>query len=97
MSQINENNTTDTITNLESNTSDASLGEKKIKGYDSPVRVVIHSYRKRLTDADGISAKAAIDGLVKAGLLTDDSPKYVEEVTYRQYKSKEEKTIIEII
>lgn len=97
MSKNDENNFTNTFTHLESNTSDASLGTEKIKGYDSPVRVVIHSYRKRLTDADGISAKAAIDGLVKAGLLKDDSPKYVEEVTYRQYKSKEEKTIIEII
>ena len=56
----------------------------------------MHSIRKRLTDADGVSAKAAIDGLVLAGILPDDSPKYVKEVTYSQEKGDPEKTIIEI-
>jgi Holliday junction resolvase RusA-like endonuclease len=46
------------------------------------------------SDADGISAKAAIDGLVHAGLLKDDSPKYVKEVSYSQEKGEPEETII---
>lgn len=58
--------------------------------------IVIHSFRKRLADPDGISAKAAIDGLVSNGLLKDDSAKYVKEVTYKQEKSKQDKTYIEI-
>ena len=31
----------------------------------------------------GPSAKAAIDGLVKAGVLTDDSDRYVADVSFR--------------
>lgn len=93
---IYENNPPNSPTNLEQNTSHEPLGEEETKRLDSPVRVIIHSYRKRLCDSDGISAKAAIDGLVKAGILKDDSPKYVKEVAYRQYKSDEEKTVIDI-
>jgi hypothetical protein len=54
--------------------------------FNSPVNIHIHSKRYRLADADGISAKAVIDGIVKANLLADDSPKYVESVTYSQEK-----------
>lgn len=61
-----------------------------------PVRITVTSYRKRLCDADGISAKAAIDGLVHRGLLSDDGPQYVSEVVYRQIKAKDEKTVIDI-
>ena len=60
------------------------------------VSVHIHSIRKRLTDADGISGKAAIDAIVKCGIIKDDSPQYVKTVTYSQEKGKEEKTIITI-
>ena len=73
--------------------------KKKIKGFTSPVSVHVLSIRKRLADADGISAKYAIDGIVKAGLLADDSPKEVKSVSYSQEKTKkgeEEKTIITI-
>jgi Holliday junction resolvase RusA-like endonuclease len=52
------------------------------------------SVRKRLTDADGVSAKYAIDALIKAGILIDDSPQYVKEVSFGQEKGKNEKTII---
>lgn len=93
---MSDNRTTDTTTDLESHTSNASIGKEKIKGFDSPVRIHIHSIRKRLTDADGVSGKAAIDGIVKAGLLQDDSPKYVKEVSYSQEKGLPEKTIITI-
>jgi Holliday junction resolvase RusA-like endonuclease len=57
------------------------------------------SHRTRLADADGISAKAAIDGLVHAGVIRDDSTKEVREVSYLQVKVKnknEEKTVIQI-
>jgi len=63
-----------------------------------PVNIHIHSRRKRLVDADGVSGKAVIDGFVHAEVLVDDSPKYVEEVSYSQEKcekGQEEETIIE--
>jgi hypothetical protein len=44
------------------------------------------SYRHRLADTDGISAKAAIDGLIHAGVLRNDTPEYVQEVSYSQVK-----------
>jgi hypothetical protein len=67
--------------------------------FDSRVSVEIVSYRVRLADADGISAKAAIDGLVMCGILADDTTKEISEVRYRQVKVKnkaDEKTEIVI-
>ena len=54
----------------------------------------MHSVRKRLTDIDGLSAKAAIDGLIKSGILVDDSTKYIQTISFSQEKGKEEKTIL---
>jgi len=83
---------------MEQNHCDAPLGAKKAKRYDSPVCIHVHSIRKRLADADGTSAKAVIDGLIHAGILKDDSPEYVKEVTYSQEKTQgEEMTIIELV
>jgi hypothetical protein len=84
---------------LESNTSNGAMAEKEITPFNSRVSIHVHSKRKRLVDADAVSAKAAIDGLVHAGLLQDDSPKYVEEVSYTQekiQKGETEETIITI-
>ena len=52
--------------------------------------IEIVSYRVRLADADGVSAKAAIDGLVMCGVLADDTTKEISEVRYRQVKVKNE-------
>lgn len=82
--------------NMESCSSDASLGKEKITRFNSPVRIHIHSVRARLVDPDGISAKAVIDGIVKAGLLADDSSQYVKKVSYSQEKGRPEKTLIHI-
>lgn len=65
----------------------------------SSVDIVITSYRKRKHDTDGVSAKAAIDGLVRCGILKDDSLNEVKEVTFISHlckKGEEAKTIIEI-
>jgi len=82
---------------LEQNFSDGYMGTKKTTRHD-PLRCIrVQSYRKRLTDADGASAKAAIDGLVLAGILIDDSAEYVESVSYSQEKTTgEEYTVITI-
>jgi hypothetical protein len=58
--------------------------------FNSRVSIEIVSYRVRLADADGISAKAAIDGLVMCGILADDTTKEISEVRYRQVKVKNE-------
>jgi hypothetical protein len=88
-------NAADSVANMESVIGHASLEAKEGTRFDSPVRITVVSYRSRLTDADGASAKAAIDGLVHSGVLQDDSPEFVAEVRYRQVKVKnrsEEKT-----
>ena len=86
-------------TNMEQNFSNAPLRAEKAERLDTPSRLHIHSRRHRLVDSDGVSAKAAIDGLVHAGLLEDDSAQYVKEVTYSQEKIGKreiEETIITI-
>jgi hypothetical protein len=91
--------TTISITDLESASCYESVAKKKFKRLDTPCSLHIHSKRYRLTDADGVSAKAAIDGIVHSGLLPDDSAKYVKKVSYSQEKipKKEiEETIITI-
>ena len=82
------------FTDVEQDSGNGSLGQKKAKGHDTPCRIAVHSIRQRLADMDGISAKAAIDGLVHCEILKDDSPKYVKEVSYSQEKGKKEETII---
>lgn len=84
---------------LESNSRNEPIQASRVTTFDSQVDIRIVSYRTRLTDADNVSAKAAIDGLVHAGVIHDDSPKEVREVTYSQTKVKnksEEKTVITI-
>lgn len=91
------NSLTAAITDMEQNIGDGSLGQEKGQGYDSPCHIVIHSLRRRLADADGISGKAAIDGLIHSGVLRDDSPQFVKSVTFSQEKTDgPEKTIIRI-
>ncbi len=64
---------------------------------DQRASIHVHSRTKRLADTDGRSCKAVIDGLVKAGILTDDNPKFVSEVSQSQEVTKdEEETIIDI-
>lgn len=58
------------------------------------MKIHITSIRKRLTDADGVSAKAAIDGLVHAGIIKNDTPDIISKVSYSQQKGKDEKTHI---
>ena len=75
------------------------MAKKKIARLDTCCRLHVHSRRYRLADADGLSAKAVIDGLVHAGVLQDDSPQYVKSVTQTQEKitkKETEETIITI-
>ena len=84
---------------LEQNSLNEQVAKEDTPRFDSPCRIHVHSIRKRLADADGISAKAAIDGLVHAGIFPDDKDQYVKEVSYSQEKcatGQAERTIITI-
>jgi len=81
---------------LEPYSSNAPVAEEEAQGLGTRVVITVRSYRKRGHDPDGISVKAVLDGIVRAGLLPDDSTKYVKEVRFKSYLSKEEKTVIEI-
>jgi Holliday junction resolvase RusA-like endonuclease len=50
-----------------------------------------------LADPDGLSIKAVLDGLTKAGVFADDNAKRIKEVRFTQEQSSEEETIIEIL
>lgn len=59
---------------------------------------VVH-HRKRLADLDNLSIKAALDGMVEAAILADDSPIQIASITHFQVKTnkhEEEKTIVTI-
>ena len=83
---------------VESNTRNASLGEKKIKRLATRCNIRVYSYRATKHDPDGISVKAVLDGLTRSGVLQDDSTEQVKSITFESRKCKkgEEKTIIEI-
>lgn len=82
---------------MESNISNAPVAKEKTKGPDTRVNIRVTSYRKRKHDPDGISVKAVLDGLVRRGILPDDSTAEINEITFKSILSKEEKTIIEIV
>ena len=92
-----DNRTTVPAANVESNTGDEPLAKKSFEGFNSPVDITVTSYRKRNHDTDGISAKAVLDGLVHRQILTDDSAKEVNSITFKSEIAKEEKTIIELV
>lgn len=70
------------------------MGENAITPPHPPYDITVHSIRRKSADIDGISAKAAIDGLIKAGILGDDNQEWVGSIRYTQEKGREEKTII---
>jgi hypothetical protein len=55
-----------------------------------PVHLTITAYRARRLDSDNVWVKGVIDGLVWAGLLHDDSPRYVASTRTLCEKSGEE-------
>lgn len=87
---------TNTTTNVEQAFGNEPMGKKACPRLNPPCRCHIHSIRKRLADSDGVSGKACIDGIVLAGILPDDSPQYIKEVSYSQEQAGEESTIITI-
>lgn len=56
----------------------------------------VHSVRTRLPDIDGISVKAALDGIVRdeRTIFADDSAEIIREVRFSQEKGTEETTTL---
>ena len=84
------------ITYVESNPSDGFAPADQGQKVDTRFRIHFHSRRRRLTDPDGLYSKAALDGLVRGGILVDDSAKFVKEVSFSQEVSEREETIITV-
>lgn len=81
---------------MESDAINEFVGKGRSPTQDTRVSIYVRSYRKLNSDPDGVSVKAALDGVVDRGILPDDSSKQVKSVTFETIKSSEEKTIIEI-
>src|SRR6185369_8741121 len=69
----------------------------EVKEIHSRYRIAIHHRTRRLADATGRSHKAAVDGIVRGGLLPDDSPKYHEATTETFEKADYDETRIDLI
>jgi Holliday junction resolvase RusA-like endonuclease len=52
------------------------------------IEVVVYFKTRRMLDADNICDKLIIDGLTHAGIISDDSPKYVDSVTTKSRYDK---------
>ena len=82
---------------MERTTGDEPLSSRKSPAFTAPVSIAVHHYRCRLADPDGLSIKAALDGIVHCGVLRDDSAKEITEIRHHQHKVKnadEERTEI---
>lgn len=67
------------------------------KTFTSPVRISFHSIRQFACDSDAVWIKAALDGIVKAGVLPDDTKEWIpERPVCTEEIGTEEKTIITI-
>ena len=96
MSNESNNRATLSPANMEQDISNAPVAKENAQGFNSLVNIHVISYRKLKHDPDGVSVKAVLDGIVRAGILADDSTEQVKSITFESIKSKEEKTIIEI-
>jgi len=59
-------------------------------------RIDIHHRSRRLADATGRSHKAAVDGIVRGGILPDDGPEYLEEIRETRRQGERDETVIEV-
>lgn len=91
-----QNRATVPAPNLESHPGHAPLAAQEAARLDTRVSIRVMSYRKYDHDTDAPSAKAVLDGLVRRGILPDDSAHYVKSVTFESYQDSDERTVIEI-
>ena len=97
MNEGNSSGLTNTNADLESYFRDATLPEDKFAEETSRVNIHVRSFRRLNADPEGISIKAALDGVVERGILTDDSSKQVKACTFENFtgcSKDEERTLI---
>jgi len=84
---------------LESYLINAALPKDKFAEKDTRVSIHVRSYRRLNGDPDGVSVKAALDGVVERGVLADDSSKQVSAITFENFTgcSKEDEQTLIII
>ena len=85
--------------NVERSFGHEQVSAKRPQPFNTQVDIRFDHYRIDLADPDGVSGKAAIDGIVHSGLLRNDSAKEVREVRHFQHKVKnaeDERTVITI-
>ena len=91
--------TTVPTTHMEPSIGCKPLGTNENTPLDTPVYIVFTHYRHRLADEDGISDKACLDGLVRAGFLHDDRQAWVKGINHHQKQislKEDEYTVIEM-
>ena len=95
--QKNDNRNTNTSPDMERTFICKPLGTKKNPRYNTPVRVMVCTTRKAETDNRAVSEKAVVDGIVKAGILKNDTKKRIPELVVPEPEINEnEKTLITI-
>jgi hypothetical protein len=82
---------------MEQNPRNGSVAKKGTSRLLGRYDVEIISYVSKLRDPDGTSAKYAIDAMVSAKILEDDSPQYIREIKHRQCKVQKGNEKTEII
>lgn len=76
-----------------------SLDAGRIKKVKKPVIILIDYYEGKRRDVDNIqsSQKFILDSLVEAGVLVDDSQKYVKQIYHRIFNSKKEYSVVYLL
>lgn len=92
----NRNHNTAADANVEPHSGNAPLRANETPRISAPCRVTFHHTRKRMADMDGLSIKAVLDGLVRAGVFPVDTPEFVSEIRHTQAKGSNEITVITI-
>lgn len=73
------------------------LGTKENPRFVAPVCVTVRTTRRAEVDNRAVSEKAVVDGLVKAGILANDTKKQIKELFVPEPEiGQEEKTVITI-
>jgi Holliday junction resolvase RusA-like endonuclease len=74
----------------------ALLQAKPIQAFDGIARITFTHARRREADFDNLWEKGVVDGIVKAGILKDDGPRYLENPVHKQLKiqSHEEEFVL---
>ncbi len=91
-----QNRAADKAANMERPARNEPLGKKACPKTDTRYHLHFHSQRGSRCDREAVSHKAAIDGLVRAGVLPDDTDQIIEDITCSQAVARPDLTTIEI-